>query len=34
MVKMSLLIMVALTILIRMGLRWREDRMSALRPAA
>jgi hypothetical protein len=31
---MSLLVMVALTILIRMGLRWREDRMSALRPAA
>ena len=34
MVKMSLLIMVALTILIRMGLRWREDRMAALRPSA
>ena len=34
MVKMSLLVMVALTILIRMGLRWREDRMAALRPAA
>ena len=34
MVKMSLLIMVALTILIRMGLRWREERMAAVRPAA
>ena len=34
MVKMSLLVMVALTILIRMGLRWREDRMAALRPSA
>ena len=34
MVKMSLLVMVALTILIRMGLRWREERMAALRPAA
>jgi len=31
---MSLLVMVALTILIRMGLRWREDRMAALRPPA
>jgi hypothetical protein len=31
---MSLLVMVALTILIRMGLRWREDRMAALRPSA
>ncbi len=34
MVKTSLLIMVALTILIRMGLRWREERMAAVRPAA
>ncbi len=34
MVKMSLLVMVALTILIRMGLRWREDRMAALRSLA
>ncbi len=34
MVKTSLLVMVALTILIRMGLRWREDRMAALRPSA
>ena len=34
MVKMSLLIMVALTILIRMGLRWREERMAAVRPVA
>jgi hypothetical protein len=33
-VKTSLLIMVALTILIRMGLRWREERMAAVRPAA
>ena len=34
MVKTSLLVMVVLTILIRMGLRWREERMAALRPAA
>ena len=34
MVKMSLLVMAALTILIGMGLRWREDRMAAARPAA
>ncbi len=34
MVKTSLLIMVALTILIRMGLRWREERTAAVRPAA
>ena len=34
MVKVSLLVMVALTILIRMGLRWREERVAALRPAA
>ena len=34
MVKMSLLVMVVLTILIRMGLRWREERMAALRPTA
>ena len=33
MVKTSLLVMVALTILIRMGLRWREERIAALRPA-
>ncbi len=33
MVKTSLLIMVALTILIRMGLRWREERIAAVRPA-
>ncbi len=32
MVKMSLLVMVALTILIRMGLRWREEHVAALRP--
>ena len=34
MVKMSLLIMAALTFLIRVGLRWREERIAALRPAA
>ena len=34
MVKMSLLVMAALTLLIRMGLRWREERIAALRPAA
>ena len=34
MVKMSLLVMVVLTILIRMGLRWREERVAALRPTA
>ncbi len=34
MVKMSLLVMAALTILIGMGLRWREERMAAAKPAA
>ena len=34
MVKMSLLVMVALTLLIGMGLRWREERMAATRPVA
>ena len=34
MVKMSLLVMVVFTFVIRMGLRWREERMAALRPAA
>ncbi len=34
MVKTSLLIMAALTFLIRVGLRWREERIAALRPAA
>ncbi len=35
MVKMSLLVMVALTLLIGMGLRWREERMAAAaKPAA
>ena len=34
MVKLSLFVMVALTVLIGMGLRWREDRMAALRPPA
>ena len=33
MVKMSLLVMAALTLLIFMGLRWREERMAAARPA-
>ena len=32
MVKMSLLVMAALTLLIRMGLRWREERVAAVRP--
>jgi hypothetical protein len=32
MVKMSLLVMLALTLLIFMGLRWREERMAATRP--
>ncbi|MDP3417411.1 hypothetical protein [Falsiroseomonas sp.] len=30
MVKVSLLVMVALTVLIAMGLRWREQRMPAV----
>ena len=30
---MSLLVMVALTLLIFMGLRWREERMAAARAA-
>lgn len=34
MAKMSLLVMLALTLLIGMGLRWREERMAATRPAA
>lgn len=34
MVKLSLLVMAGLTVLIAMGLRWREDRMAALKPAA
>lgn len=34
MVKASLLIMAVLTVLISIGLRWREDRVAALRPAA
>jgi hypothetical protein len=33
-VKLSLFVMVALTVLVGMGLRWREDRMAALRPPA
>jgi hypothetical protein len=31
---MSLLVMAALTLLIRMGLRWREERIAAIRPPA
>jgi hypothetical protein len=31
---MSLLVMLALTLLIFMGLRWREERMAATRPRA
>lgn len=34
MAKMSLLVMAALTILIGMGLRWREERMTATKPVA
>ena len=34
MVKMSLLVMLVLTLVIRTGLRWREDRMASLRPSA
>ena len=34
MAKMSLLVMLTFTLLIGMGLRWREDRMAAARPAA
>jgi hypothetical protein len=33
-VKLSLAMMVGLTVLIAIGLRWREDRVAALRPAA
>jgi hypothetical protein len=33
MVKASLVLMVALTVLISIGLRWREERTAALRPA-
>jgi hypothetical protein len=34
MVKLSLLVMVGLTVLIAIGLRWREDRLAAARPPA
>ncbi len=34
MVKASLLAMAVLTVLIAMGLRWREDRLATARPAA
>jgi len=32
-IKASLLIMAVLTVLISIGLRWREERLAALRPA-
>jgi len=32
-VKASLIIMAVLTVLISIGLRWRDDRVKALRPA-
>lgn len=34
MVKLSLLVLTVLTVLIAFGLRWREERMAAGRPAA
>ncbi len=34
MVKLSLAIMVGLTVLIALGLRWREERVAVLRPVA
>ena len=34
MVKLSLLIMAGLTVLIALGLRWREDRTAAIRAAS
>lgn len=34
MVKLSLLVLTVLTVLIAFGLRWREERMAAVRPAA
>ncbi|MCB4822635.1 hypothetical protein [Roseicella aerolata] len=33
MIKVSLVIMAVLTVLISIGLRWREDRVAALRAA-
>jgi hypothetical protein len=33
-VKLSLAIMVGLTVLIALGLRWREERVAALKPPA
>ncbi|HYZ31866.1 MAG TPA: hypothetical protein VE684_06225 [Crenalkalicoccus sp.] len=33
MFRLSLLIMLGLTVLIAIGLRWREERMAMLRPA-
>ena len=32
MIKLSLLVMAGLTVLIAIGLRWREERVTALRP--
>jgi hypothetical protein len=32
MVKLSLLVMIGLTVAIAIGLRWREDRVATLRP--
>ena len=34
MVKLSLLVMAGLTVLIAIGLRWREERVASLRPAS
>ncbi len=33
MVKLSLIVMIGLTVAIAFGLRWREERMAAQRPA-
>lgn len=33
MMKTSLIVMAALTVLISIGLRWREDRVGAIQPA-
>jgi hypothetical protein len=34
MIRASVIVMVVLTVLIAIGLRWREDRMAAQRPLA
>jgi hypothetical protein len=34
MMKTSLIVMAVLTVLISLGLRWREDRVTALKPKA